>query len=286
MLWNHRSTILAGLAGIAILTTTPHAPAEDFLQNGGSITGTPDIGPVNGDEGFLRDGGSVRVQPRIGIGVDSGPQDFLEGGGSIREEPDIVLPDRPPRLLGGRGATTRPDIHSTSEDEEFLEDGGSFGRVENGQIRIERRGRAQGWHDLPTPRTRAVTRNSFTVFDVGDGGSSSFVTVPAATSRVAGTSIAGPSARIIDVEHERLDRRPIPASGIDIISRGGPKIIRIASGYDRNSDAAAEARAREPRLIPWSAAWSDWCQRNYASFDADRGTYGSDDGSLRFCTGQ
>ncbi|WP_158870562.1 hypothetical protein [Antarcticirhabdus aurantiaca] len=42
-------------------------------------------------------------------------------------------------------------------------------------------------------------------------------------------SIARPS--VIDVEASRLDRRPYGPDGLDIISRGGPKIIRVSPDF-------------------------------------------------------
>ena len=36
-------------------------------------------------------------------------------------------------------------------------------------------------------------------------------------------------------------------------------------------------------LEPWSAAWYDYCEARYRSFDPDTGTYTGYDGRTRFC---
>jgi hypothetical protein len=94
--------------------------------------------------------------------------------------------------------------------------------------------------------------------------------------------------KVIDVASERLDRRPIPPSGIEVINAGGPKIIRIAQDYDRTATGATTATEAggSPALEPWSPAWLSWCSRNHRSFDADLGTYRDRDGASRFCTGE
>lgn len=90
------------------------------------------------------------------------------------------------------------------------------------------------------------------------------------------TSPSGP--RIIDVEAERLDRRPVEAGGVSVSYVGGAKIIRIGAGGRQHSEA-------RPALVPWSESWDRYCRRAYPDFDPDRGTYTAKDGSTRFCTG-
>ena len=111
----------------------------------------------------------------------------------------------------------------------------------------------------------------------GDGGSA------AAAPRFP----SGP--KIIDIETERLDRRPVGGNGIEVISKGGPKIIRIAPGYSRSGrrEASAETKSQTPAtgyLQPWSEAWTRYCINTFASFNPELGTYLDTAGRSRFCT--
>ncbi|MEF2073284.1 hypothetical protein [Consotaella aegiceratis] len=63
------------------------------------------------------------------------------------------------------------------------------------------------------------------------------------------TTYRGGGPKFIDVESERLDRRPIGPDGIDVMSVGGAKIIRIAPGYRRSEHQAAIER---PEPMPVS----------------------------------
>ncbi|MEX6505732.1 BA14K family protein [Jiella sp. M17.18] len=288
MFQNGKSLILAAAAGLAVsglaaMAAGGPAKAEDLLKNGGSITSAPTVGPIRGDESFLRDGGSVRVDPRIGI-ANGKPHQFLAGGGGIRQEPDIVLPRSGDRLDSGKDVGTEPDIYSTSDREEFLEGGGSITDIDHGAVVYRVHRRSHGWHFLDAAASpRPVVRNSFTTlsFTVGGDGSYETSAYEGSFAPAPGSFASGP--RIIDVATERLDRRPIPSSGIEVISRGGAKIIRIASGYDRANAAQAD---KGSKLVPWSQDWRDWCGNAYASFDPSRGTYTGADGSEHFCTGR
>lgn len=97
--------------------------------------------------------------------------------------------------------------------------------------------------------------------------------------------------KILNVETERLDRRPIGPTGLDVfVTDGGSKIIRIAPGY-RMAGATSSRRpaARvEDRLglQPWSTEWLRFCQRTHASFDPDLGTYVTPGGGVRFCVAE
>jgi hypothetical protein len=86
--------------------------------------------------------------------------------------------------------------------------------------------------------------------------------------------------RIIDVEAERLDRRPVGKGEVSVSYLGGAKIIRIGAGETERAK-----RDVRPVLAPWSEAWERYCGRAFPDFDPERGTYTATDGSTRFCTG-
>jgi len=96
--------------------------------------------------------------------------------------------------------------------------------------------------------------------------------------------------KIINIEAERLDRRSIGPSGIEVIQNGGAKIIRIAPGYGESAERHASAtRPAEPRatgryLQPWSEAWMRHCIKAFPSFNPELGTYADARGTIRFCT--
>ncbi|WP_102958871.1 hypothetical protein [Mangrovicella endophytica] len=87
---------------------------------------------------------------------------------------------------------------------------------------------------------------------------------------------------IIDVAAERLDRRPIGLSGIDVINTGGARIIRIKPDYSLRT-AAAEPRPSAGYLQPWSREWLRHCMDAHADFATDLGTFTDSDGRQRFC---
>lgn len=105
----------------------------------------------------------------------------------------------------------------------------------------------------------------------------------------AAYGLVGP--KILDVETDRLDRRPIGPSGLDVtMTEGGSKIIRVAPGYRM-------ARAEKPNrratgydgrlgLQPWSAGWLRYCQKAHRSFDPDLGTYVTEEGRIAFCSAE
>ena len=94
--------------------------------------------------------------------------------------------------------------------------------------------------------------------------------------------------RIIDIEAERLDKRPIGPSGIEVINAGGAKIIRIAPGYSstgrRQASAAPTSQPGGAYLQPWSEAWMKHCIAAYPSFNPELGTYSDRAGKTRFCS--
>lgn len=94
--------------------------------------------------------------------------------------------------------------------------------------------------------------------------------------------------KIIHIDKERLDRRPIGPSGIEVISAGGAKIIRIAPGYSSTGRRVASAEPASPKpasayLQPWSEAWMRHCVEAHADFNPDLGTYRDRAGRVQFC---
>lgn len=193
-------------------------------------------------------------------------------------------------LLGGdRGTNTDPDLYFTDEREEFLEDGGGISTPAQNlrTLKYRKAGRDRGWHDPVRTRATHRTSGSFTVVFSDLGDRRHLPTVPASLGLGLGEPGLAQGPKVIDVASERLDRRAIPPSGIEVINAGGPKIIRIAQDYDRTGTAAigAAERERATAMEPWSPAWLAWCSRNHASFDRDFGTYRDAGGRNRFCTG-
>ena len=149
----------------------------------------------------------------------------------------------------------------------------------------------RGWRDVQAPDVRMEDNGSLTliVSDAGDRGSGGTISAAYAPTLPAfGYDGGGP--KIIDVASERLDRRPMPSSGIDTISLGGPKIIRIAAGYRRSehvaeADSAPAGRDKVRPGEPWSRAWLARCSERHESFDPAFGTYVDANGRSRFCDG-
>ncbi|MBB4002379.1 BA14K family protein [Aurantimonas endophytica] len=190
-------------------------------------------------------------------------------------------------LDGGGGISTDPDVYFTDEREEFLEDGGGISGPDRKlrTLKFRRPARDRGWHDPLPARFTHRTSGSFTVVYSDLGDRRHLPTLPVSLDFGPVGLAEGP--KVIDVASESLDRRPIPASGIEVIHAGGAKIIRIAQDYDRTATGAIGRSADEPSevLEPWSPGWLSWCSRAYSSFDPDFGTYRGNDGRSRFCTG-
>lgn len=191
-------------------------------------------------------------------------------------------------FLDGGGISTDPDVYFTDGREEFLEDGGGISAPERNlrTLKFRRPERDRGWHNPRPSRSTYRTNGSFTVVYSDLGDRRHLPTLPVSLNFDAAGPGEGP--KIIDVARERLDRRPIPPSGIEVIHTGGSKIIRIAQDYDRSTTGAISPPAGEQSDVsePWSPAWSSWCSRAFASFDPDLGTYRDADGRIRFCTGE
>ncbi|NDV85623.1 hypothetical protein GTW51_02805 [Aurantimonas aggregata] len=212
--------------------------------------------------------------------------EFLDGGGGISTEPDVYFTDdREEFLEDGGGISTGPDVYFTDDREEFLEDGGGISAPGRTLRTLKFRRRDRGWRDPYPSRSTHRTHGSFTVVYSDLGDRRHLPILPASLNLGAAGLAEGP--KIIDVASESLDRRPIPASGIEVIYAGGSKIIRIAQDYDRAATDAISPSASQPSnaLEPWSPGWMAWCSRTHASFDPDLGTYRAADGRRRFCTG-
>ncbi|EAU41388.1 hypothetical protein FP2506_01435 [Fulvimarina pelagi HTCC2506] len=181
---------------------------------------------------FLEDGGGVRTGYEIGLDTQD---DFLAGGGGISDDDTVTLTSEDEEFLeDGGGVSGGPQLF-TSEREEFLEDGGGI----SSEIRVSPRGlfrilgkRAQrGWRLSETPRVWTSGEGSVLYVSTG---SSSFKspTNRIRLSEARAGRYANPGPKVIDIEEARLDKRPYPKSGLDIIvTGGGSKIIRIAPGY-------------------------------------------------------
>ncbi|MBO0664386.1 hypothetical protein LQ948_17575 [Jiella sp. MQZ9-1] len=210
---------------------TPHADAQPSSRTAASGH------EITGQERFLRDGGSVRLTPEASRRGSHGRKipisdpgdrgisgiDQLSGGGALEDYREDNL-------------GTTPDMGSTNEREDFVEDGGTMPPAivkRNGVEIIRETNIAQLRHVIVKP-ARISERGSFAFItaDVDDHeGDTSF----AGSADGLGVTISRPLSqpKIIDVARERLDRRQIPPEGIEIIWHGGAKIIRIAHGYTR-----------------------------------------------------
>jgi len=221
-------------------------------------------GPASSETSHGSSGG-VRTAQIIDFSAQG--EEFLEDGGGIR---------------------TAPDIYSTNEREEFLEDGGSIKLKPNFDV-LTVRGRNRAWRVVEREGVSARSQGSFTMISTGYSDRRALPSRASAWKRHVGLDAVPNGPRIIDVARERLDRRPMPASGIDIIETGGSKIIRIAPNYDRHAAAELARSARPVRKAragePWTREWLSACTRAHPSFDPNFGTYMDVTGKSLFCPG-
>ncbi|MCE7026500.1 hypothetical protein [Jiella avicenniae] len=215
-----------------------------------------------GQERYRRDGGAVRLPAEN----RAGGRHEGDRGHVFRANGDAGRINGIDRLTGSASApdtlqefnednlNTAPDIYSTSEREEFLEDGGSISAstfrvdaapiVYRGGLRPLRGPAAGHWRHVVVQPTNISDRGSvsFLTSDVGyeRGNRGAFRRLSGGSVGAVGGIRASSSApKIIDVEAARLDRRRMPPSGIDTIWTGGAKIIRIAKDYRRGDDTAS-----------------------------------------------
>ncbi|MBP0618135.1 hypothetical protein [Jiella mangrovi] len=203
--------------------------------------------PQGSGQRYLRDGGSIRIPASVdrqrgdrGESDPAGGQ--LDGVSGIdRLNGDDILEEAREDNLG-----TAPDIYSTQEREEFLEDGGSirpvFEDAPGGGVTVLRGKNIEGhWRHVVVKPVNLSSHGSFAVitsdvgYEPGNRGSVRHVSSngPAETLDYRRFSSA---PKIIHVENERLDRRPMPSSGIETIYSGGAKIIRLSRGYRMSDD--------------------------------------------------
>ncbi|KQT80992.1 hypothetical protein ASG54_05955 [Aureimonas sp. Leaf460] len=173
---------------------------------------------------------------------------------------------------------------------------------DNSFIRLRDSGRIDRFERDPRYDSRRVYRDRevrgsrrLTTFDDGYWGGGSVVAYGDVDPRSiyqGTTALNRPNGpKILNVETERLDRRPIGPSGIDVTTTSaGSKIIRIAPGYrmakaDRTPRSSARNGA-DLGLQPWSTDWLRYCQRTHRSFDPDLGTYVTSNGRVAFCTAE
>ncbi|MEF2551085.1 hypothetical protein VQ042_06865 [Aurantimonas sp. A2-1-M11] len=276
--------VAASLA--AMLLTATSAGSQTYLDGGGGSSSRPQTSDPTG--GFLDGGGPL--QRRSGTRAGNRRGGFLDDGGNISTRPDIVIGSGRDEefLRDGGSITTAPDIVFSDEREEFLEDGGSITVEPNVLIDGRHLRGGRGWQEVAAPRTYRRSSGSFTVItsDIGDRQVRTAAYAPA-----DGINRTRPRAKVIDVESMRLDNRPMPASGIEVIYKiGGPKIIRIAPGYGQRVAATDTDRAMarptpraSPPSAPWTREWLDRCTREHESFDPDYGTYVDASGQSQFC---
>ena len=300
------ATLALGAIGALALVPAP-ALGQMHPAAGGAARPTPSISfGHEGDDVLL--GGPQAAPGHRPEGAMRGDGHGFGGGGrdTSRREPSHRDAGR---SFDGRGAHERghdfADRNGSGEwrnggrRSSFMHwDGGRFHRGPRGigpilvAPGVVADGNARrGWRDMQTPGVRRQDEGSYTliVSDAGDRGSGGVISgAYAPTLPAFGYDGRGP--KIIDVASERLDRRPMPSSGIDTISLGGPKIIRIAPGY-RRSEHLAEAgsapagRDKVTPGEPWSRTWLARCSEMHESFDPAFGTYLDANGRSRFCDG-
>ena len=259
------------------------APSDDYLDGGGTPS-RPSVRRYHrADDGFLRDGGSIRQDPDVVIG---GPRKrFLENGGGVSRDPDVQIERGDARkgfLNNGGDIRREPDVLLGGNDRPFLSQGGSVRARPPVRVAISPRFRnlrprrgatgpgGPGWRVLDAPEVFYTSNGSFTIVsgrgqrnevvlsDVGDGGRrngydpAGYRPQPESGVRSSqGFSAHGfTGPKIIDVARDSLASHPVPSGSIEILSggHGGPKIIRIASDFGGSADLGDLAAAGAPRV--------------------------------------
>ncbi|MER0239733.1 hypothetical protein [Fulvimarina sp. MAC8] len=196
-------------------------------------------------QNFLQDGGGIQTGDEIGLDTED---EFLAGGGGISDDETVTFTSEEEEFLeDGGGVSGGAEVY-TSEREEFLEDGGGISSEitvpardvtryfdtadqSRGGVRLVGKPAERAWHSVNTPRVSTGAEGSVLYVSTGE---SVFENRGKRTrlSEARAGRYANPGPKFIDIEEARLDKRPYPKSGVDvIITGGGSKIIRIAPGY-------------------------------------------------------
>ncbi|MDY8108672.1 hypothetical protein U0C82_05830 [Fulvimarina sp. 2208YS6-2-32] len=237
------------LAGAAAALLVPHAAgAQGFLSDGGGISTGYEIGLdpsdgdvlAGGDEGergeFLEDGGGVSSGFET---FTSEREEFLEDGGSVSADVSAFTPEREEFLEDGGGITDTPGAlpvprtrYSDTGTRLREARAGSGQRLSrDGSVRFSVGPAQRGWRSVTTPRAVVASASGSFVSLATEGAASPGSGRDERIAEARAGVHANPGPRLIDVQTERLDRRPYPKSGVDvIITGGGSKIIRIAPG--------------------------------------------------------
>ncbi|RFC62526.1 hypothetical protein DYI37_14815 [Fulvimarina endophytica] len=204
--------ILVPLTAIGLLAATSAHSQDDFLEDGGGITSGYDIGLDREDDVLL--GG-----PDIGRDGGRADGEFLGDGGGITNDTEIFTSEREEFLEDGGGITTSPNRAGVVPGRFFDGDRGLAPS------------RSGGWRVAST-RNRAVLTTNGSIVAVSLRGTTDTLETDTALRDARAGRYANPGPKVIDVESERLDRRPYPPSGLDVIvTGGGSKIIRISPDY-------------------------------------------------------
>ncbi|KQT45114.1 hypothetical protein ASG43_12470 [Aureimonas sp. Leaf454] len=291
---------VTGLFGIMLGASSP-VHAGDIGRGGRSTTRDVHLANSNArdvrgrDHGLERTGSGSFDHVVVGGGSFVSTHRYIDDRrGTIGFDADLYE-GRHDRSFDGRtsGATKRyRDRDRDRFDNETRRAGGSFIRLRDAG-RIDRFGRDPRYDGRRDAGDRYDLGDTLTTFDVGDWRGGSSIVAYGLPSYGDPASLSGPSLhpgpKIIDIETERLDRRPIGPSGLDVVDTGGARIIRIAPGYrmkGRTAETKRVAAGRDLGRQPWSAAWLTHCSRTHSSFDPELGTYVTPSGKVRFCNAE
>ncbi|ORE98553.1 hypothetical protein [Aurantimonas sp. 22II-16-19i] len=249
----HRS--LFAVTTILSLAVTGLPFAAGPAKAGDDQRRSAQISSSSSDQPYLRDGGAVRIAPVQQRRDRRNDDDALAPRGDARPVSGIERLTGDDVLEGLRedDLGTAPDIYVTGEREEFLEDGGSiepaFARgdaiPDNGIVVLRGNNTAGHWRHMVVRPVNLTSRGSFGFItsDVGTepGNRGSYLPASARGFRdISSTRTLPSEPKIISVEDQRLDRRPMPVSGIETIYTGGAKIIRIAAGYQASANPVGD----------------------------------------------
>ncbi|MEN3793140.1 hypothetical protein [Fulvimarina sp. MAC3] len=209
---------------LGLCVSTSALAQQDFLQDGGGITTGYDIG-LDTDDDFLAGGGSISDEDSVTF--TSKDEEFLEDGGSVSAGAQVFTPEREEFLEDGGGITSEITVPT----EDVVRYTGIAGQSPS-SARFVGKPAKRAWRYVETPG----------VSTSGGVGSVLYVSIRpgvyenrAERARLRDARAgryANPGPKVINIEEARLDKRPYPKSGVDVIvTGGGSKIIRIAPGY-------------------------------------------------------